>query len=103
MTSALYVPSKKLVYVLLGGWDKTKVATDGFTALCADSKPSIIAIDPATDQVCRSAAPRRAAASPSRATALRSATSSSTTPRATDCSSSTAAATPTPAAASPAP
>ena len=51
MTSALYVPSKKLVYVLLGGWDKTKVATDGFTALCADSKPSIIAIDPATDQV----------------------------------------------------
>lgn len=51
MTSALYVASKKLIYVLLGGWDKTKVATDGFTALCADSKPSIIAIDPMTDQV----------------------------------------------------
>jgi hypothetical protein len=51
MTSALYVPSKKLIYVLLGGWDKTKVATDGLSGLCADSKPSIIAIDPATDQV----------------------------------------------------
>lgn len=51
MTSALYVPSKKLIYVLLGGWDKNKVAMDGFTALCADSKPSIIAIDPATDKV----------------------------------------------------
>ncbi len=51
MTSALYIPSKKLIYVLLGGWDKTKVATDGFTALCATSKPSIIAIDPDTDKV----------------------------------------------------
>jgi hypothetical protein len=51
MTSALYVPSKKLIYVLLGGWDKNKVALDGYTALCATSKPSIIAIDPDTDMV----------------------------------------------------
>jgi hypothetical protein len=51
MTSALYVPSKKLIYVLLGGWDKSKVAMDGFTALCATSKPSIIAIDPDTNMV----------------------------------------------------
>ncbi|MDB5214261.1 MAG: hypothetical protein JWO86_2188 [Myxococcaceae bacterium] len=51
MTSALYVPSKKLIYVLLGNWDRNNDATDGFTAHCATSKPSIIAIDPATDQV----------------------------------------------------
>ena len=51
MTSALYVPSKKLIYVLLGGWDRNKVALDGFTALCATSKPSIIAIDPDTNMV----------------------------------------------------
>jgi hypothetical protein len=51
MTSALYVPSKKLIYVLLGGWDKNKVALDGFTALCATSKPSIIAIDPDTNML----------------------------------------------------
>lgn len=51
MTSALYVPSKKLIYVLLGGWDKNKVATDGYTALCATSTPSIIAVDPDTNML----------------------------------------------------
>jgi hypothetical protein len=51
MTSALYVPSKKLIYVLLGNWDKNLVASDGYTALCANTKPSIIAIDPTTDKV----------------------------------------------------
>ncbi len=51
MTSAIYVPAKKLVYVLLGNIDLKKVATDGFTALCAATKPSIIAIDPETDKV----------------------------------------------------
>lgn len=51
MTSALYVPSKNRVYVLLGNVDLKKVANDGFTALCATSKPAIIAIDPATDQI----------------------------------------------------
>lgn len=51
MTSAIYVPSKNRVFVLLGNVDLKKVATDGYTALCATSKPSIIAIDPATDQI----------------------------------------------------
>jgi hypothetical protein len=51
MTSALWVESKKLVYVLLANVDLKKVATDGFTALCATSKPAIVAIDPTTDQV----------------------------------------------------
>lgn len=51
MTSAIYVPSKNRVYVLLGNVDLKKVASDGFTALCATSKPAIIAIDPTTDQI----------------------------------------------------
>lgn len=51
MTSAIYVPSKKRIYVLLGNIDLKKVATDGFTALCAATKPSIVAIDPETDKV----------------------------------------------------
>jgi hypothetical protein len=51
MTSALYVPSKNRVYVLLGNVDLKKVATDGFSALCATSKPAIVAIDPTTDQI----------------------------------------------------
>ncbi len=48
MTSALYVPSKKRIYVLLGNIDLTKVGLDGFTALCAETQPSIIAIDTTT-------------------------------------------------------
>lgn len=53
MTSAVYVPSKKRVYVLLGNANLTKFVTaGGFTKLvCTDMKPSIIAIDPDTDQV----------------------------------------------------
>lgn len=51
MTSAIWAPSKKRVYVLLGNVDINKVATDGYTALCSTSRPSIIAIDPETDQV----------------------------------------------------
>ena len=51
MTSALYVPSKKRIYVLLGNIDLTKVAVDGSTALCADTKPTIIAIDTTTGQL----------------------------------------------------
>lgn len=43
--SAVYVPSKKRVYLLLGNNDLKKVAPDGYTALCTDSKPSIVGID----------------------------------------------------------
>jgi hypothetical protein len=53
MTSAVYVPSKKRVYVLLGNADLTNfVTSDGFTSLlCSNLKPSIIAIDVETDQI----------------------------------------------------
>ena len=51
MTSALHVASKKRIYVLLGNIDLKKVALDGFSALCADTKPSIVAIDTTTGQL----------------------------------------------------
>ncbi|MBX3205994.1 MAG: hypothetical protein KF764_13060 [Labilithrix sp.] len=53
MTSAVYVPAKKRVYVLLGNSDLTKFVTaGGFTKLvCSTLKPSIIAIDVDTDEV----------------------------------------------------
>ncbi len=50
-TSAVWVPKKGLVYALVGNIDFTKIATDGFTALCASTKPSVVAIDPTTDQI----------------------------------------------------
>ena len=51
MTGALWVPAKNRIFVLLGNIDINKVALDGYTALCASSKPTIIAIDPATDTI----------------------------------------------------
>jgi hypothetical protein len=53
MTSAVYVASKKRVYVLLGNIDLTKFGkVGGFTKLvCANLKPAIIAIDVETDNV----------------------------------------------------
>ena len=51
MTSAYYVASKKLIYVLLGNYDRTKIAVDGYTALCADTKATVIAIDAVTGQL----------------------------------------------------
>lgn len=51
MTSAYYVASKKRIYVLLGNYDRTKIAIDGFTALCADTKASVVAIDAVTGQL----------------------------------------------------
>jgi hypothetical protein len=50
MTAALYVPSKKRIYVLLGNIDSTKY-TAAFDLLCSASKPSIIAIDTTTSQI----------------------------------------------------
>lgn len=49
-TSAVFVPSKKRVYVLLGNVDKKKITPQG-VAFCATTKPSIVAIDPETDQL----------------------------------------------------
>lgn len=47
-TAAVYSKSKNRIYVLLGNVDFRKIAPDGFTALCANTKPSIVGIDPAT-------------------------------------------------------
>jgi hypothetical protein len=54
MTSAVYVPSKRRVYVLLGNADLTRYVTtnDNTYLLCtAALKPSIVAIDVDTDKV----------------------------------------------------
>lgn len=51
MTTGVYVPSKGLVFILLGNVDITKVAADGFTGLCANTNPTLIGIDPKTDTV----------------------------------------------------
>jgi hypothetical protein len=50
-TAATYVPSKGLVYVLLGNIDRKNVSSDGFTLLCSQTKATIVAIDVATDKV----------------------------------------------------
>jgi hypothetical protein len=51
LTAGVYVPSRGLVYVLLGNIDLNNVAPDGFTILCADTAPTIMAIDVATDTI----------------------------------------------------
>jgi hypothetical protein len=50
-TAAVYVPQSGLVYVLLGNIDRNNVSSNGFTLLCAQTKPVIIAIDVTTDKV----------------------------------------------------
>lgn len=50
-TSAVFVPSRKRLYVLLNGVDISKVAADGFTYLCSALRSSVVAIDTDTDQV----------------------------------------------------
>ncbi len=50
-TAAIHVKSKNRIYVLLGNVDFKKIASDGFTALCADTKPSIVGIDATTGAI----------------------------------------------------
>lgn len=50
-TSALWVPSKRRLYVLLANIDITKVALDGMTSLCTTTRPSIVGIDVDKDEV----------------------------------------------------
>jgi len=45
---AIHVASKNRVYLLLANMDLKKVALDGYTALCADTKPTIAALDATT-------------------------------------------------------
>jgi hypothetical protein len=53
MTSAVYVPSRNRIYVLLGNVDLGRVEdpTGNPKLICAQTASSIIAIDPATDTV----------------------------------------------------
>jgi hypothetical protein len=51
MVSAIYVPERKRVFVLLGNIDLRKVAPDGYSIVCKSISPTIIAIDTETDQV----------------------------------------------------
>ncbi len=50
-TFAFHVASRHMLYVLLGNIDRTKVAPDGYTLLCAATTPSLIAIDTDTGLV----------------------------------------------------
>ncbi|HEX3771007.1 MAG TPA: hypothetical protein VHV30_09095 [Polyangiaceae bacterium] len=49
MSAGVYVPSRHLVYVLLGNVDKNDVALDGFTSLCASTVPTVVAVDTTSD------------------------------------------------------
>lgn len=51
MTSAVYVPSKKRIYVLLGGYDRTTVVPPNYELTCKNTKASIVAIDETTGQL----------------------------------------------------
>jgi hypothetical protein len=51
MSGAVYVASKRLVYVLLANINRANVSSDGFTLLCSQTTPTVIAIDVDTDKV----------------------------------------------------
>lgn len=51
MTSAIYVPSKKRIYVVLGNYDRTTVGPPDYSLICKSTKASIIAIDTTTGQL----------------------------------------------------
>jgi hypothetical protein len=51
MSAGVYVPSKHLVYVLLGNINRHDVAGDGYTLLCANTHATVVAIDVTTDSL----------------------------------------------------
>jgi hypothetical protein len=51
MTAGYYVADKHMVYVLLANIDRTLVASDGFTILCAQTTETIVGIDVNTNQL----------------------------------------------------
>lgn len=51
MTSAVYVPTKKRIYVLIGSYDRTTVAPPDYTLICKNTKASVVAIDETTGQL----------------------------------------------------
>src|SRR5262249_44922048 len=51
MTAGYYVADKHMLYVLLANIDRTLVAADGFTILCAQTTETIAGIDVNTNQL----------------------------------------------------
>jgi hypothetical protein len=51
MTSAVYVPSKKRIYVVVGSYDRTTVAAPDYALICKNTTASIVAIDETTGQL----------------------------------------------------
>jgi hypothetical protein len=51
MTAGFYLADRHTIYVLLANIDRTLVATDGFTILCAPTTETLIGIDVTTDQI----------------------------------------------------
>lgn len=51
MTSAVYVPSKKRIYVVLGSYDRTTIAPPDYALICKNTKASVVAIDETTGQL----------------------------------------------------
>jgi hypothetical protein len=51
MSAGVYVPSKNLVYVLLGNINRNNVSSDGYTLLCSNTVATVMAIDTTTDQI----------------------------------------------------
>lgn len=51
MTSAVYVASKKRIYVLLGNYDRTTIGPPDYALLCKNTKATLIAIDTVTGQL----------------------------------------------------
>jgi hypothetical protein len=49
MSAGVYVPGKQLVYVVLANINRGNVANNGYTLLCSDTHPTVIAIDVNTD------------------------------------------------------
>jgi hypothetical protein len=51
MSAGVYVPSKNLVYVVLGNINRSDVGCDGYCLLCANTQATVIAIDVTTDAI----------------------------------------------------
>jgi len=51
VTSAVYVPRNRRIYVLLGGYDRTAFAADQTNLACLNLSPSVIAIDAVTGEL----------------------------------------------------
>jgi hypothetical protein len=51
MTAGVYDPGRERVYVLLANINRTLVASDGYTLLCSNTHPTVVAIDVTSDSI----------------------------------------------------